>query len=1049
MRQTRTLFLLAATLLTACAGNPDKRTLGELRDVEPDLMEVRVDNSLDQAILGYRKFLEEAPESALTPEAMRRLADLKLEREYGILGHEELVELSAPEATSGAPRARSGAGERPRVKGIADHGESEAEFERRASGEAELTEFHESPDLELPGEKRAESSGPLEAIGLYDQILAAYPTYEHSDQVLYQKARAFDELGRVEEAVAVGERLIAEYPHSRHIGEVQFRRAEYFFTRRKYLDAEGAYSAITAMGVGSEYYELALYKLGWTFYKQELHEEALDQYIALLDYKVSAGYDFDRSEDEGDERRIADTYRGISLSFSSLGGPPIVGEYFTANGHRSYEDRIYSHLGEFYLEKLRYHDAAAAYKAFVALNPLHRVSPHFSMRVVEIYEAGAFPILVLESKKEFAATYGLQSEYWQHFDANDAPEVLSYLKSNLEDLANHYHALYQDAELAEDKPGNFAAALRWYRAYLGSFPEDPQTPPIHHRLADLLLEHGDFGDAAREYERTAYEYPVHEQAAEAGYAAIYAHRENQKQAQGEEQALVRRDAVASTLRFVDAFPGHEHAATVLGAAVDDLYDMEEFARAIATAEKLLDGYADADLSIRRSAWAVIAHASFDTADYPQAEDAYARVLEMTPADEASRQAVVDHLAAAIYKQGEQASLAEDHRSAADHFLRIGRAAPGSEIRPAAEYDAGAALIRLEDWAEAAAVLDSFRQSYPDHELYREATKQMAFVYREEGNLSRAAAEYERVASEADDPELRREALLVAGELYEGSELMDRALAMYLSYVSEFPEPMEIAVETRFKVAEMYQAARDEASYHDQLRQIVEIDRAAGGERTPRVRYLAARSALVLTEGLFDRFDEVALVQPFDRNLKEKQRRMNAALEAFGGLVDYEVAEVTAAATFYMAEVYSEFSQALMESERPADLEPTERQDYEMVLEEEAFPFEERAIEVHRKNLELIASGIYNRWIEKSHARLAELMPGRYAKFEASSGWIDSIDTYAYRLPNASEPAARVAESEQTLPAVPAAAEEEIEPGAAVPAAPDPGAAEGMSDASAR
>ena len=33
------------------------------------------------------------------------------------------------------------------------------------------------------------------------------------------------------------------------------------------------------------------------------------------------------------------------------------------------------------------------------------------------------------------------------------------------------------------------------------------------------------------------------------------------------------------------------------------------------------------------------------------------------------------------------------------------------------------------------------------------------------------------------------------------------------------------------------------------------------------------------------------------------------------------------------------------------------------------------------------------------------MPGRYAKFEASSGLIDSIDRYAYRAPNAQIPVA--------------------------------------------
>ena len=69
---------------------------------------------------------------------------------------------------------------------------------------------------------------------------------------------------------------------------------------------------------------------------------------------------------------------------------------------------------------------------------------------------------------------------------------------------------------------------------------------------------------------------------------------------------------------------------------------------------------------------------------------------MTPEDDESRQAVVDSLAAAIYKQGERASAGEDHRAAADHFLRIAQIAPTSGIRPAAEYDASAALIRLED-----------------------------------------------------------------------------------------------------------------------------------------------------------------------------------------------------------------------------------------------------------------------------------------------------------------------------------------------------------------
>ena len=985
-------------LVAACAGGPDRHTLAELRAVEADVAEVPVEQGLERAMQGYRSFLEEAPESALTPEAMRRLADLKLEKEYGILGDGGPLELPAPEAVaaSAPPGGEPAQGSLPAR--IAADAESDEDFERRVAGEA-LAPAGASGELRLPDGRPAPPSGPLEAIELYDRILATYPGYPHNDQVLYQKARAYDELGRPDEAIAVIETLVAAYPRSRFLDEVQFRRGEYFFTRRRYLDAEEAYAAVTAIGTGSEYYELALYKLGWTLYKQQLHEEALHQYFALLDYKVFAGYDFDQSQDEDAERRIADTFRVISLSFSNLGGPEIVAAYFAANGHRSYEDRVYSRHGEFYLEKLRYHDAAAVYQSFVALYPLHRASPHFGMRVVEIYEAGGFPKLVLEAKKEFAATYGLDSRYWSHFDIEDSPEVRSYLKTNLSDLASHYHALYQGGEQADERPAQFQEALRWYRGYLASFPEEPETPGLNQRLADLLLEHEDFGEAAREYERTAYAYPEHAGASQAGYAAIYAHREQEKRALGDQQLAARRDAVASTLRFVGAFPQHEHAAVVLGAAVDDLYAMEDFEQALATGRRLIDGYPEAALPIRRSAWTVIARSSFELADYSGSEHAWTRVLEATPAEDASRQAVADHLAAAIYRQGEQASLAGDDRSAADHFLRIRQAAPGSEIRPAAEYDAAAALVRLEDWGAAGEVLEAFRASHPDHELQREVTKQMAFVYRQQGDLTGAAGEYERVAAAAEDREQRREALLLAGPLYQDAGADDRALAVYLRYVAEFPEPIEVAVETRFKIAEIQQAQHDLAGHEDQLRQIVAIDAAAGDARTPRVRSLAARSALVLSEALYRRFDEVELAQPFEQNLQEKQRRMDEALAAFGGLVDYEVGEVTAAATFYVAEIYFRFSRALIESERPTDLGAAELQDYEALLEEEAFPFEEKAIAVHEKNLELMAAGVYNAWIEKSLTSLAALMPGRYAKYEESSGFIDSLEPYAYRAPD--------------------------------------------------
>ena len=995
MQLRAAIIAVACTGVAGCATTGQQGTLAELQQVPADVEEVYLDDSLERAAESYRRYLAETSESARTPEAMRRLADLQIEQAYGVLGSGEIVEMASPEAATQTAATVADANTAAPVEAS----ESEQDFEQRATGRQELLSAGAQFDVQLPeSERESVPTGPREAIKTYQEILDKYPTYERNDKVLYQMSRAYDEIGQPDDAMVVMDRLIAEYPYSKHIDEVHFRRGEYFFVRKKYLDAEDAYGAIIGMGSTSPYYELALYKQGWTLYKQELYEDALHNYMAMLDYRLSIGYDFDRDYAENDEHRVTDTFRVISLSFSNLGGPEVVDEYFLVNGNRSFADKIYGNLAEFYFGKLRYDDAASVYKSFINLNPFHRVAPHFSMRVVDIYAEAGFPLLVVESKKEFATNYALNADYWQHFDANESPEVIGFLKTNLTDLAGHYHALYQDVNLPDDQPENFNESRRWYRQFLNSFPADEQSANVNYQLADLLLENEDFGEAALEYERTAYEYLAHDQASAAGYAAVFAHRQHLEQATGARQLEVKKATVSSSLRFADTFADHEQAPVVLGAAADDLYEMDEFVAAIASAQNLIERYPTADAALLRSAWAVVAHSSIDLAEYQNAEHAYMNLLALTPAEDEARPAVVDGLAAAIYKQGEQANLLEDYRAAANHFLRIKDVASTSAIRTSAEYDGAAALMKLQDWEMASGVLEEFRVTHSEHELNAEATKQLAFIYREDGQIARSAAEHERISAESTDVELSRESLLTAGELYDEVNVIADAVRVYERYVSEYPRPLDIALQTRSRLAELFKVESDYTQYYAQLNAIVAVDREAGAERTDRSRYLAAKAALVLAEQEFAQFVGLKLNQPFEESLAQKQQSMDDTLSAFENLVDYEVAEVTAAATFYIAEMYMEFSTALVESERPAGLSEAEKIDYEMVIEEEAYPFEERAIDVHEENFELLAGGIYNPWVQKSLDHLAILMPGRYAKNEISGGFLQSIDTYAYRMP---------------------------------------------------
>ena len=1029
------LFLIAVTLaLVACRSMNHKDTIAGLRHKKIEIKEVKIEGGLDKAMASYQRFLAETPDTALTPEAIRRLADLKIENEYGTLTEDRRSAapaeraMTAPKQAKRPKTAEIGATAATPEQVLGSHSkndESETDFEQRATQQPQtLPTTAASDDLSAQADD-LERAGPVEAIALYKRLLKDYPLYDRNDQVLYQMSRAYEELGRTKEAMAVMEKLVRNYPNSRYIDEVQFRRAEYFFTRKRYMDAEDAYATIVKIGVASSYYELAVYKLGWTYYKQELYEDALHQFITLLDYKVSVGYDFSQTGDETERKRTEDTFRVISLGFSNLGGADSVVKYFSSHGKRSYEDKVYSNLAEFYFDKRRYADASASYNAFVSRNPFHKDSPNFHMRVIEIHAAGGFPSLVLDAKKSFAINYGLKADYWKYFAPNDRPDVLGHLKTNLIDLANHYHAAYQKPPKPGDKPGYFKEASHWYRAFLTSFPKDKESPVINYQLADLLLENRAFGQAAVEYEKTAYDYPNHEKSSEAGYAAVYSLREELATTAQERKNSVKQDVVRSSLKFADVFSKHEKAALVLGAAADDLYVMNAFEHALAAAKKLIERFPDTDIDILRAAWLVVGHSSYELLSYSEAEAAYLKVIALLPEGDKTRDKLIDNLAASIYKQGEQANAAQQYRVAADHFLRVSRLAPTSKIRASAEYDGATALIQLEDWNMAATVLLGFRSGFPDHDLQPEVTKKIAYVYRQNDQLSLAANEYERIERESENDEIRQEALLLAAQLYGEDHDPIRALAVYRRYVDYFPKPVYINLETRNKIADILKAQNDLNSYHKELRKIVAIDASAGSLRTDRTRYLAANAFLVLGEVTYERFVAIRLVKPFDLNLEKKRKLMKQVTKAFNRLIDYELGETTAAATFYLAEMYAHFSIALMTSERPEGLNAMELEEYELAIEEQAYPFEEKAIEVHESNLTLIGLGVYNDWIDKSLGKLAEFVPARYAKPEETSSIISSLETYIFEiagqpLPGSQETdgPALIADDDETFESVP-------------------------------
>jgi tetratricopeptide (TPR) repeat protein len=831
-----------------------------------------------------------------------------------------------------------------------------------------------------------------EAIHLYTALLKTYPNYERNDSVLYQLARAYELNAQTDKALAALDRLVASYPKSRYIDEAQFRRGELLFAMKTYPAAQAAYEAVIKFGPTSQFYNQSLYKHGWSLFKQGDDQKSLGSFARVLDSVLVSKSDPKamvtlESLSRPNRELVEDTFRVMSITFSYLEGPKTIDEFLKHRKPEPYYYLLYARLGDLYMEKERYTDAADTYRAFVSQDRNNENAPLLEMQAIEAYSKGGFPQLVLQGKKEFVENYSYGTAFWQGRTPQGEPKVLAVLKINLKDVAQYYHAEAQKTKNVAD----YEEAAKWYRSYLKSFPDDPDAAATNYLLADTLYESKQYLQAAQEYETTAYSYGGGEKAAAAGYAAIVAYGKEEESASGDAKLKVHKAGIESSLKFAQSFPLHPESAQVLTRAATELYAAKDYARATQAAETLLARTPPVDASKQRIAYTVIANSNFEQGNYQKAEIGYNNAQSLMSANDPERPAIVERLAASIYKQGEQKSQSGDSTGAVEDFLRVSKMAPTSKVRANADFDAGALLITQKKWDQAIAVLEDFRRNFPQSPLQADVTKKLAVAYSESNRPAQAAAEFERIAaSPGESLEIQREATVQAAALYGTAGQTERARTMLEAFVKRFPQPLDPAMEARHKLAELAEKSGDTAGRDRWLREIIATDRAAGAARTDRSKALAARATLALAAPAREAFMRIKLVAPLKKSLAEKRKAMEAALKAYEQAADYQVAEVTTAATFESAELYRQLGKDVMSSERPKNLSKDELEQYNVLLEEQAFPFEEKAIKLHEVNAARTKDGDYDEWVQKSFAALAQLNPGRYGKVEQGEQLVESI-----------------------------------------------------------
>ena len=829
-----------------------------------------------------------------------------------------------------------------------------------------------------------------DAIDLYNKLLEERPSNDpDTARVLYQLARAYQNIGDNDKAAATLLLLSERFPQSEFSEDAHFRRGEQLYRVDAYDEAEIEYRYVVEKQAGTPFFEPAQYKLAWSLYKQAKYNEALAIAFTILDRELPAGDLTDpktalEGVARGKREMAQDALRISGLALGNLGGGEAINEVMAARKDPRYFVILYRTLGEDLLDKKRYSDAAKVYLAFGQRYAKHPLAPVFQSRAIAAYQDGGFAEPVLQEKERYVTLYDPQAPFWA--GRITPPDIRGELRQHLGDLAQFHQARAQSLREADPKSAqrDFVAAARWYERLLEVFPNDPKASELGGLFADALLESGSTEAAAVQYEKAAFGASPNP---DAGYAAVLAYRRMTTEVPAEEQVSAQRKAVAVSLKFADTYKSHPQLLAVLTRATEDQYLLKNYDEAIATAARVVRGNAPADL--RRTAWGVVADAQFTRNRFPEAEAAYSEVLKLTPAEDAKRAAITEQLAASIYKQAE-AQKARDPKLAAATFLRVGQVTPTAKIRSTAEYDAAALLIAAQDWAGATRVLESFRSSYPSHPLTPDVDKKLAAAYQKTGRGDLAATTLARIAGRGSETgDTRREAAWLAAKYYDDTGNPQAAVA-YAAYIKDYGAPLERMIEARSYLAERERKQGSDDAYVQQLRQIVSADTTGGSNRTARTKFLAAKAQLVLGQRESQQVQKVAIKLPLDKSIQKKKASMEAAIGTLSQASAYGYVEVSTAATYELGALYRNFAQSLLKSDRPKKLSSLELEQYNILLEEQAFPFEEKAIEWYETNLKLAGKGVYDEWVGKSARDLGQMAPGRYGKRERRDEIYDDL-----------------------------------------------------------
>jgi len=810
--------------------------------------------------------------------------------------------------------------------------------------EEEERRFYAEPEQGGPSPDHAGS------LALFRRVVKEFPGSPYRESAWYGMALCLQETGKTDESVRAMKSLLAAYPDSRFADELHLRLGEEAFDRYEFDEAAEEYRRV-GENASADLRATARFKLGWSLFLRENPEEASGAFLESLLLSREARKTGGIS---------AESLRMMARSLVDAGMEAEAEEFLARRGAADHGPAALLAIQSILDAQNRYPEAAGIADRFA------RAYPTAPGRIdAEIFTAEA-----LRKGNRLEESYRRKADYPRAFGPGSrwqaAPErkPADIARANLVSEEGLRTALFFFHGISrKSPPGDRAFLQAGYDTYLSLYSESPSAGEVAFQRGWLLFESGRMRESSAAFETAADRYGGNREEA-ARYMAV----QSMKDATTSSDAGAQSEVIRLARRYERAFPEGERLSRVLLDRARAHFSRRELPEAAGAAREAAERFPGGPdrLAARR----LSGDARFEQGMYAEAEREYRAVL----ADAADRRLTEEMrkwIGFSMFRRAEELSGEPSARL----FARVAEEFPGLEIAPAARFRSGSAFAESGNLREAISAFLSVESLPGNASLSLDATRKLAVLYEQSGDLLPAADRYERLGTAAQDDREKPALLLHAADLLAGKdEPRRRRILIAVSSLPGIPPKTRIA--SLFDAAESARGERQEEEADRLYGKTLEAQAAA----PEFLRELAGRSAWFRGEYRFASYRALSIMPPLEKTFRAKQAALEHASAFFLEAIRLGDGETIAASLHRLGEGFEDFRNALLASPFPKGLSETEREEYRFLLEEKAAPIEEKAVEAYRKNLrQAVDTNLASPWVRRSLDRLKALRPALFAR----------------------------------------------------------------------